>query len=126
MSASGRSDLGVASASSLVVRFDVVDDDVDALVDAAELTRGSHPPAVLECSSEHDHAVAEAQLGVRDLAVGLVHGRPLEAEGALEPVDRGSGVVVAQECDAVHGHLLSSISSESTTVHAPSSWTNVT
>jgi hypothetical protein len=50
---------------------------------------------------EHDHAAPERELGmVHDFAVP-VDGLALEAEGALEEVDRGRGVLVA-ECGNDH------------------------
>ena len=46
---------------------------------------------------DHHDVVAEAQLGVGDRAVGIVvAGEGLEAERALEEVDRGGGVAVEE------------------------------
>ena len=51
--------------------------------------------------AEHDHAVAEGELGVGDgVVVGSdVDGIFLEAEGADEPVDGGEGIAVAEAGD---------------------------
>src|SRR5690606_726885 len=54
------------------------------------------PFAVVAGRAEHDHAVAEGELGmVHGIAIG-VDGVPVEAEGAAQPVDRGGRVAVAQ------------------------------
>jgi hypothetical protein len=51
--------------------------------------------------AEHDHAVAEGELGVLDAGVvrAEVDGVFLEAEGGDEPVDGGEGVAVAKAGD---------------------------
>ena len=47
--------------------------------------------------TEHNHAVAEGELGVGDGIVWAhVDGLLLEAEGAGEPVDGGEGVAVTE------------------------------
>jgi hypothetical protein len=50
--------------------------------------------------AEHDHTVAEGELGVGDGVAGThVDGLLLEAEGAGEPVDGGEGVAIAEPRD---------------------------
>ena len=51
--------------------------------------------------AEHDHAVAEGELGVHDGGVvgAEVDGLLFEAEGADEPVDGGEGVAVTEAGD---------------------------
>jgi hypothetical protein len=51
--------------------------------------------------AEHDHSVAEGELGVHQgFVVGAeVDGLLLESEGADEPVDGGEGVAVAEARD---------------------------
>jgi len=50
--------------------------------------------------TEHDHAVAEGELGVGDGVAGAhVDGLFLEAEGTDEPIDGGESVVVADGWD---------------------------
>ena len=47
--------------------------------------------------AEHNHALAEGELGVGDGVVGThVDGLLLEAEGAGEPVDGGDGIAVTE------------------------------
>src|SRR5215475_1885549 len=50
--------------------------------------------------SEHDHSIAEAELGMGDRAVLVWHNKLLfEAEHAAEPIDRGRGVTVTKTGD---------------------------
>ena len=75
------------------MRVEVLDAEVDADARGAEVVRD-----VLEvvlAAADHDHVVAQPQLGVRDGAVGVVvAGEDLEAERALEEVDRRARVAV--------------------------------
>jgi hypothetical protein len=89
------------------MRVGVGDDDVGALrADAADLGRRLLQLAevVVALGAEHDHAVAERELGVGD-AAGLVGDDEvaLEPEGAAEPVDRRRRVAVAHRGN--HRHL---------------------
>jgi hypothetical protein len=82
----------------------VGDDEVGALrLAAVDLVGLGHEfaggGAVVE-RTEHDHAVAEGELGVGDGVAGAhVDSLLLEAEGAGEPVDGGEGVAVAEPRD---------------------------
>jgi len=62
-------------------------------------------PLGLAGRAEHDHVAVEAELGVRHGAVvALVDGLALEAERALEKVDRPVGVAVAEDWEEdAHG-----------------------
>ena len=83
----------------------VGDDEVDAFGFAeADLVGLDHEFAVFAAvvdGAEHDHAVAEGELGVHDGGVvgAEVDGLLFEAEGADEPVDGGEGVAVAEAGD---------------------------
>src|SRR6266851_6354089 len=82
----------------------VLDDDVRALglaeVDLVGLGREFGGGCAVVDGAEHDHAVAEGELGVHDgVAWTHVDGLLLEAEGAGEPVDGGEGVAVAEPRD---------------------------
>ena len=76
-----------------VMRVDVGHDDVGALrADAADLRAASSGAAelVVARAADHDHAVPERQLRVRDGAVlAGDHEVALEAEGAAQPLDGG-------------------------------------
>jgi hypothetical protein len=75
------------------VRVEVLDAEVDADARGAEVVGGVLE--VVRAGADHDHVVAQPQLGVRDGAVGVVvAGEDLEAEGALEEVERGARVAV--------------------------------
>lgn len=80
-------------------------DEIDAVgVAQADLVGLDHKLAEFSgvvYGAEHDHAVAEGELGVHDgLVVGAeVDGLLFEAEGADEPVDGGEGVAVAETGD---------------------------
>jgi hypothetical protein len=83
----------------------VVHDDVDAFgLAEADLVGLGHELAELTTvidGAEHDHAVAEGELGVHDGGVvgAEVDGLLLETEGAGEPVDGGQGVAVTKAGD---------------------------
>jgi hypothetical protein len=83
----------------------VVDDEVDAFGFAkADFVGLDHEFAVFAAiidGTEHDHAVAEGELGVHDGGVvgAEVDGLFFEAEGSDEPVDRGERVAVAKAGD---------------------------
>jgi hypothetical protein len=80
-------------------------DEVDALgLAEADLVGLGHELAELAAvvdRAEHDHAVAEGELGVHDGGVvgAEVDGLLFEAEGADEPVDGGERVAVAKAGD---------------------------
>ncbi len=83
----------------------VGDDEADAFgLAEADLVGLDHElagfAAVVD-GAEHDHAVAEGELGVHDGGVvgAEVDGLLFEAEGADEPVDGGEGVAVAEAGD---------------------------
>ena len=86
-------------------RVGVAHDEVDAFSLAeADLVGLDHEFAVfasLVGGAEHDHAVAEGELGVHDGGVvgAEVDGLLFEAEGADEPVDGGERVAVAKAGD---------------------------
>jgi hypothetical protein len=83
----------------------VVDDEVDAFgLAESDLVGLDHEVAGLAAvvdGTEHDHSVAEGELGVHDgFVVGVeVDGLLFEAEGPDEPVDGGKGVAVAKAGD---------------------------
>ena len=105
MSCSSRADVGARGTGALVVGVEVLDAEVDADARGAEVVGGVLE--VLGAGPDHHDVVAEAQLGVGDRAVGVVvAGEGLEAERALEEVDRGGGVAVAggwDECSWERG-----------------------
>ena len=78
------------------------DNEVDAVsVAEVDLVGVGHELAELAAvvdGAEHDHAVAEGDLGVHDrFVVGAeVDGLLFEAEGSGEPVDGGEGIAVAE------------------------------
>jgi hypothetical protein len=80
----------------------VVDDEVGAPgLAEADLVWLHHvlgDPAAIVDGADHDHAVAEGQLGVHDGGVigAEEDGLFFEAECGDEPVDRGEGVAVAK------------------------------
>ena len=87
--------------SAGVVRVSVVDDGVDSMcAPTASRVRHGHvalAELALTVRSDHDHAIAEFQLGVDDLAVGiLVDGVLLETERACQPFDRSVRIAVTQ------------------------------
>ncbi len=93
--------LGAGLAGTRVDGLDVGRPDVDRRAGGAQVL-GRRALEVVAAAPEHDHRVAEPQLGVRDRAVGvLVALGRFEAE-RLEPGDRRGGVVVA-EC-GIAGH----------------------
>jgi hypothetical protein len=81
-------------------------DDVNAHGHAAGGARAHEQLAVLGllCRAEHDHAIAERELRVRDgAALALVDRLLLEAEGAAKELDRGGSVLVVQRGDDGRG-----------------------
>ena len=78
-----------------MVGVEVLDAEVDADARGAEVV--GDVLEVLGARPDHHDVVAEPQLGVGDRAVGIVvAGEGLEAERALEEVDRGGGVAVEE------------------------------
>jgi hypothetical protein len=93
--------LGSGGLSGDVDGVGVVDDEVGAFgLAEADLVGLGHEFAVVAAivdGAEHDHAVAEGELGVGDGVVGAkVDGVFFEAEGADEPIDGGESVAVAE------------------------------
>src|SRR5271170_6757220 len=97
--------LGSGGSGGGVDGVGVGDDEVDAFGFAeADLVGLDHQFAgfaAIVDGAEHDHAVAEVELGVHDGGVvgAEVDGLLLEAEGADEPVDGGERVAVAKAWD---------------------------
>ena len=98
----------ISAPAALAVAWTCVgvgDDEVDAFgVAEADLVGLDHEFAVFAAvvdGAEHDHAVAEGELGVHDGGVvgAEVDGLLFEAEGSDEPVDGGEGVAVAKAGD---------------------------
>src|SRR3954465_12908122 len=91
-------EVGDRSAGLLRPRVQGVDlGDRDVEAEARRARALGHVLEVLGARAEHDHAPAQAQLGVGDRAIWVVDAlRRLEAEHPLEPVDRRGGVAVAQ------------------------------
>jgi hypothetical protein len=96
---------GTGGFGSVVDGIGVVDDEVCAFgLAAADLVGLDHELAGLAAvvdGAQHDHAIAEGELGVLD---GFVVGGDeyclfFEAEGAAEPVDGGECVAVAKAGD---------------------------
>ncbi|MCY1310450.1 hypothetical protein D9M70_606390 [compost metagenome] len=79
---------------------DVGHHQIDALgAEPTSLVGLAHQTAVVVVPyrAEHDHAGAQAELGVGDAAVVLRHHQVLdEAEGIAQPGDGGGGIAVAQ------------------------------
>ena len=103
----------------------VVDDEVDAFgLAEADLVGLDHElagfAAVVD-GAEHNHPVAEGELGVHDGGVvgAEVDGLFFEAEGPDEPVDGGESVAVAKAGDdgGAAGFGLAGHSSKSVTAH---------
>jgi DNA-binding NarL/FixJ family response regulator len=92
-------DLGAGRPRAVVQGVGVVDDHVGRAVPGVELRIA---PAG---AAEHHHAAPVRELGVVDDVPLAVDGLALEAEGALEEVDGGGGVLVAEGGDdhAPHG-----------------------
>ena len=97
--------LGARGFGGGVDRVCIVDDEVDSFCFAeAYLVGLDHELAVLAAvvdGAEHDHPVAEGELGVHDGLVirAEVDGLFFEAEGGDEPVYCGEGVAVAKAGD---------------------------
>jgi hypothetical protein len=97
--------LGSGGFGGGVDRVSIVGDKIDAFgLAEADLVGLDHELAELATvvyRSEHDHSVAEGELGVHDgFVVGAeVDGLLFEAEGLDEPVDSGEGVSVAKAGD---------------------------
>ena len=97
--------LGAGSFGGGVDGVGVAHDEVDAFgLAEADLVGLDHELAVFASvvnGTEHDHAVAEGELGVHDGGVvgAEVDGLLFEAEGADEPIDGGEGVAVAKAGD---------------------------
>jgi len=97
--------LGAGAFGGGVDGVGVVHDEVDAFgLAEADLVGLGHELAELATvvdGAEHDHTVAEGELGVHHGGVvgAEVDGLLFEAEGADEPVDGGKGVAVAKAGD---------------------------
>jgi hypothetical protein len=108
----------------------VVDDKVDAFgLAEADFVGLDHELAVVRAvvdGAEHDHAVAEGELGVHDGGVvgAEVDGLLFEAEGSDEPVDGGEGIAVAKAGDdgGTAGFGLGGHGSKSVTPFRVASW----
>ena len=106
---------------SLVMRLDIADDNKGALGEEGVGVGGDDDVAgVVPIGAEHDHAVAEFQLGVGDAACAVRDDEmALEPEDVAEPVDGGEGVAVPHAGDdagfqvcLVHRGLLESVGIE--------------
>jgi hypothetical protein len=103
--ADGEDHLGVGGFGGGVDGVDVVHDEVGALgLAEADLVGLDHVVADLAAvvdGADHDHAVAEGELGVHDGgAIGAEEdGLLFEAEGGDQPVDGGEGVAVSEAWD---------------------------
>ncbi len=97
-------DFGVGGLHTGVQDVGVFDDDVGGLrllaADFVGVDKEFREGPFMGGGAHHDHAVAEAKLGVDDRAVrALVDGSFLEAEDVAEEVEGGLGVAVAQAGD---------------------------
>src|SRR5215813_13825234 len=113
-------DLGPSSNSAVIDRIGVGDDQVRTLRGPAKRGRsGLHlaEPIVAQ-RTQHNHSVAERQLGVRDAAAAVfVDGVGAKAERIAKPTDHALGVAVPQarnNCRAGHLHPPSTLSPSAT------------
>jgi hypothetical protein len=80
----------------------ILHDDIDAHGHAADGARTHQQLAVVGVfrRPQHDHAIAERELGVGDgAALPFVDRVPLEAEGPTEELDRGRRILILQRRD---------------------------
>src|SRR4029077_495914 len=92
-------DLGTGRFGARIMRVGVLDDDIGALgPDAAGFPRRFDPLAefVLARRAQHDHAIAESELRMRDCSVLAGNDEVLfEPEGLAQPFDRGIRIAIS-------------------------------